>query len=164
MTLRDLVHRGGKQTPEHVHHPWDNLQREVNHLFDEFSRGLTHSWTNTEERSFAPRIDVVESDDALELTAELPGLTEKDVELSLSSSGDAITLRGEKRSSRERTAEHSYYSERYFGSFERTLALCAVVDAAQIKATFTDGVLTVHMPKAHAPESQGRRIPVNLES
>jgi HSP20 family protein len=107
---------------------------------------------------WAPATDIVETPEALTLTAELPGLDRKDVDISIDDG--MLTIRGEKAD--DRTVEGSKYHvvERLYGSFQRTFALPRTVDASKINAEFGKGVLTVVMPKTVEAKAKGRKIEV----
>jgi HSP20 family protein len=107
---------------------------------------------------WVPATDIVETPDALTLTAELPGLERKDVDISVDDG--MLTIRGER--SDDRTVEGSKYHvvERSYGSFQRTFTLPRTVDAAKINAEFGKGVLTVTMPKTVEAKAKGRKIEV----
>jgi HSP20 family protein len=139
--------------------PLVSLQRDVNRLFESFWRdfdlpspfGEGWSWG-----SFDPRVDVEETDEEVRVTAELPGLEEKDFELHLT--GDTLVLRGEKREERESQAHG--WRERSYGAFERSLPLPCEVQADHASAQFKNGVLRVRLPKSAQARERGRRIPV----
>lgn len=101
-----------------------------------------------------PLMDITENDDALMLTAELPGMDEKDVDIEIEN--NVLTVRGEKKREHEETDERHHIWERSYGSFERSLALPRAVAADKITAKFDKGVLTVTMPKTK--EAKGRKI------
>jgi len=105
-----------------------------------------------------PTVDVVETADAVDVTAELPGLEDKDVELSVRE--NVLTISGEKRAEHEQKDEkrNIFYAERSFGRFERSLTLPAYVDAEKATATFKNGVLTIHLPKVEQHKSRTIRI------
>jgi HSP20 family protein len=97
------------------------------------------------ERVWAPPADMHETQDEAVIAVELPGLTEKDIRLSIVD--DVLTVQGEKGRAEVQEA-NQYQQERWFGKFERAFSLPFPVDAGQVKATFRDGVLTVKLPKA----------------
>jgi HSP20 family protein len=105
-----------------------------------------------------PSIDVHETDQAYTVSAELPGIDPKDVELDLRD--NAITLRGEKRSERKEEDAGRRYSERSFGRFERTIPLAAEVDADKVEASFENGLLKVTLPKNAKARDKTRRIEI----
>lgn len=136
--------------------PLENLRRQVDRLFEDFDRGwhLPFSRSGFEvepfwrrELSFAgmPAVDIVEKEDAFEITAELPGMDEKNVQVKLSNG--TLTITGEKKDEREEKKKDYYLSERHYGSFQRSFGLPEGVDPDRIEAKFAKGVLTLHLPK-----------------
>jgi HSP20 family protein len=103
-----------------------------------------------------PNVEVSQTDGEIRITAEVPGMNEKDVELLLEDG--VLTLRGEKKSETE--DRDRGYSERFYGRFERRIALPSGVEEEKAKAEFRDGVLTVTLPRNREAE-RGRRIPIN---
>ena len=104
-----------------------------------------------------PSLEVEETDTGYRITAELPGLDEKDVEVTLADG--ILTIRGEKKSEVEDKQRH--FSERSYGRFERQVAIGREVDEDKIEATFKNGVLTVTLPKTERAQSKTRRIAIN---
>jgi HSP20 family protein len=104
-----------------------------------------------------PAIDVTESDKSYEITAELPGMDEKNIEVNVISGG--LTIKGEKKDEYEQKAKDCYVSERRYGSFERYLRLPDGVDAGKIEASFKNGILTVALPKTSEAQ-QPKKIEV----
>jgi HSP20 family protein len=102
-------------------------------------------------------MEVSETDKEIRVTAELPGLEEKDVEVLLDN--DVLTLRGEKRSESEDKSRQ--FSERYYGQFERRIALGTEVEEDKVEARFKNGVLTITMPKPERALSRTKRIAIN---
>jgi HSP20 family protein len=138
-----------------------DLQQEVNRLFDSFfGRGpqMAGPPMTGQERAWAPVMDMYETKDELVITAELPGVNEKDVQLSIT--GDVLTLRGERASASETSQHAQYRSERWYGRFERSVALPIPVQADQVKASYRDGVLTVKLPKAE--EIKPKQIKIDV--
>jgi HSP20 family protein len=130
-----------------------DLHRQMNRLFDDLfedvgTGGLARTGMT------APAMEVHQSDDKLEITAELPGVKEEDVDLTVEDG--VLTLRGEKKY--ERTDEERGYSERSYGTFERRITLPSNIDEDKCTADFKDGVLTISMPKSE--KARGRRIPL----
>jgi HSP20 family protein len=112
------------------------------------------------DRAWAPLMDMYETGDDLVLVAELPGVKEKDIRLAVT--GDVLTVRGERGSDDTASAASSQYrSERWFGKFERAVALPIPVQADRIKATYREGLLTVRLPKAE--EIKPREIRINVQ-
>jgi HSP20 family protein len=136
--------------------PFWSLHREMNRLFEDFGRGFGLGPLFGPE-GFEPRIDVRETDDEVLVTAEIPGLEEKDFELSLSA--EALTIRGEKRHQHEEKGSVHRF-ERSYGAFERTLPLPCEVEADKASATYRNGVLSVTLPKAPSARRRVHRIEV----
>jgi HSP20 family protein len=113
-----------------------------------------------ETAMWMPDVDILEKEDELLLTAELPGLKLDQVQLDVSDG--ALTLKGEKREEKEDKDKRYRVWERTYGSFERTFALPRTVDPAKIQAEFEDGVLKVHLPKT--AQAVGRRVEIKSTS
>lgn len=136
------------------------LQRDMNRAFESF-------W-NRAERPFgglaaafgegAPRADVVETEGGVEVTVELPGLDEKDIEVNLSD--EAVTIKGEKKLERKDEKKGYYISERSYGSVYRSIPLPAGVDADKAEASFRNGVLTVRLPQRPEAKAKVRKVDV----
>ena len=129
--------------------PWKqfkSLQDEINDLFD-FNR--TSPSTGLFDRKLSPAMDVVEEENGFKLKCELPGLSEKDVDVSIAS--NVLTIRGEKKDISETKKEKYYKKEIWSGSFQRTLSLPPSVDAEEISAKMSDGILTVELPRGRKP-------------
>jgi HSP20 family protein len=144
--------------------PLESLRREVDRLFDDFhpfgrwpsmrrmSSGGQSSWP------VAPAMDLVERDNEYEITAELPGIEEKDVELKLVNR--TLTIKGEKSEQKEEKEKDYFLSERRYGSFQRSFQLPEGVDAEKIEASFAKGVLTVKVPKAPGSQQSEKKIDI----
>lgn len=120
-----------------------DIQTQMNRLFDNFVGQPTSS--GLAERVWAPAADMYETKNEVVITAELPGLSEKDIHLSIT--GDLLTIQGERQWIGDVQDASHYRRERWFGKFERTFSLPMPVESGQIKATYRDGVLTVKLPK-----------------
>ena len=148
--------------------PFESLRREIDPLYDDFrpfdwrlpSRvlGLEVPRIALAEWQVAPAMDLVEKDDAYEITAELPGLDEKNVEIKLSN--HTLTIKGEKNEVKEDKQKDYYQSERRYGSFQRSFQLPEGVDADKIDANFAKGVLTVKLPKTAEAKKAEKKITV----
>lgn len=119
---------------------FSSLQREIDRLFDDFGR-----FDRFAPSVAFPKVDVGESDSEIEITAELPGLEQKDI--NVHAADGVLTVSGEKRTETERKDKTYTLSERSYGSFTRSIPLPAGVDPAAIKATVANGVLKVTVPK-----------------
>lgn len=141
--------------------PFGSLHSEMNRLFDDFFSdfGLVSSTGKSPGCvGFSPQVDVSETEREITVTAELPGLEEKDLDLSLS--GDALILSGQKRYEREEAREGTLLRERSYGSFERRIPLNVEIDADKVEARFRNGVVTVTLPKTQEARKQVRKISV----
>jgi HSP20 family protein len=128
-------------------HVLSSLQREVDRLFDEFARSR---WPRLGLAGATVTIDMAETKDAIEISAELPGLQDKDVKVSLSDR--TLTISGEKQSEREEKDKSYHYVERTFGSFSRSIELPSDVQADKITAVMSNGVLKITAPLTARPE------------
>lgn len=157
MSVRDLIPWGRERSGE-VMDPFLALHREMNRLFDNVFRSFDGRLSPAGFGGMGwPRMDVVETDAEYRVTAELPGLEEKDVELSFQDG--VLTLRGEKK------AEHGdngrLHGERFYGRFQRSFSVGPDVDDERISASFRSGVLTVVLPKSPEAASKVKRIPIS---
>src|SRR5262245_23067436 len=131
-----------------------DIQGEVNRLFDSFlGRPMGPA-----VRAWMPVLDVHETKDDLILSFELPGVTDKDVSLSIT--GDLLTLKGERTVNRDSKDESAYQVERVYGKFERSVQLPMPVQADKVKATYRDGVLEVKLPKAEEVKPKAIKIDI----
>ncbi len=141
MNLKSLIPIGRDRS---VASPFMSLQREIDRLFEDFSRGFPTIAGNG-ATALMPSMDVTETDKEIEITAELPGLEEKDVEVNIAD--NILTIRGEKKVEKEQKDKNYRLVERSYGSFERTLELPEGVNADAIKANISKGLLKVTVPK-----------------
>ena len=131
-------------TPRDEGNPLQALRHRMDQLFDDFAGGSGWPFTDGRE-DVMPRVDVSETDKEITVAAELPGVDEKDLDLSLVD--DVLTIKGEKKQEREEKRESYQLTERSYGRFHRSMRLPFEPDAKKIKATFKSGVLTVTVPK-----------------
>ena len=156
--------------------PWrgweamDSLHREIDRLFEDLpSRAwpapfrrrpldVESVWSRDWGLGAAPAVDIVEKDNTYEITAELPGIDEKNVELKYADG--ILTIKGEKEETREEKKKEYHLSERRYGSFQRSFSVPAGIDADRIAATFSKGVLTISLPKSAEAQKKEKKIPV----
>jgi HSP20 family protein len=119
----------------------------------EIWNGKPAEWTG-----FTPAINVSETDNELRVTAELPGLNQKDIEIMLDN--NLLVIKGEKRQESEDKGRNFYRVERSYGKFQRSIALPEYVDAEKIEATFSNGVLTLTLPKLPELKPKSRKIEI----
>ena len=147
--------------------PFESLRREVEHLFDDFQLG---AWRSPFGRTLfepfrrgemgwkTPAVDVVEKEKAYEITAELPGMDESNIDVKFSDG--TLTIKGEKREEKEEKKKDFYLSERRYGSFQRSFSVPDGVDADKIEAGFKNGVLTVTLPKTPEAQKSEKKIAI----
>jgi HSP20 family protein len=152
--------------------PFEGLRREVDRLFEDFTMSpfmmpfrrpafdLEPFW-QPESWVAAPAVDLIEHEKAFELTAELPGLDEKDIEVKVANG--VLTIRGEKAEDKEEKNKDFHMRERRFGAFERAFRIPEMVDMDKIEATFKKGVLMVKMPKTAEAQKPVKKIAVKGE-
>ena len=150
--------------------PWQSFRTEMDRLFDRFAGGfgfpslrrmfdVEPSWPQESPLSFAaPAVDITEDDKAYKIAAELPGMSEKDIDVSIT--GDMLVLKGEKRQEREEKEKNRYLAERSYGSFQRNFAIPDGIDRDKIVAEFSKGVLTLTLPKTPDAQKQQKKIEV----
>jgi len=142
--------------------PFAAIEREMDEWFDRFFRGWTWPRWTGQARGWTPPVDMVERTDEILVRADLPGLEQKDIEVTAEEG--VLTIRGERKEEKEakEAKDEDYYCcERWSGSFSRSLVLPMGIDAEKIKATFRNGVLEVHLPKTK--EAKGKKIDVKVE-
>lgn len=165
MSIRHLVPLtlGSRTSPFiRTDHPFSALQRDIGQLFSELSSGGSLFSSDLAQRGiagFLPKVDVIDHENRLEVTAELPGLDEKDIQLHLTR--DGLVLKGEKRQEETRKeAKGATYVERTYGSFERLIPVEIDIDEDKIDASFKNGILTINLPKTPAEQKGARTINV----
>jgi HSP20 family protein len=155
MNLKSLIPVGRQRGVARADNPFLSLHQEIDRLFDDFTRGFP-SLGNGMSSMMLPTMDVAETDKEIEITAELPGLEEKDVQINIAD--NVLTVRGEKKAEKEQKDKNYRLVERSYGSFERSLELPEGVNADAIQASIDKGVLKVTVPKP-AP-AQSKKIEV----
>jgi HSP20 family protein len=147
---------------EHFYDPFVTFRREVDRMFDDFFSGIgaraAQHWGGA-ELGVVPTVDVTDAEKEMLVTAELPGLDEKDFEVTLA--GDVLTIKGEKKEESENRNGGAYYVERRFGSFSRSVRLPFTVEDEKVDAKYDKGVLKLRIPKPAEAQRQVRRIEVN---
>lgn len=153
-------------------HLFDNLRRQVDHLFEDFNPSALHLpfarnafevepfWRRELLGPGIPAVDIAEKDKSFEITAELPGMDEKNIEIKLANGN--LVIKGEKKEETEEQKKGYYLAERHYGSFERIFSLPKGVDPEQIAAHFSKGVLTISLPKKPEACKPEKVIPVKV--
>ena len=149
---------------------FENLRSEIERVFDDFNGSFWAApfrrsifdveplWQREMDLSAVPAVDITEKDKAYEITAELPGMDEKNIEVTLANGG--LTIKGEKQEETEEKKKDYCLHERHFGSFERCFRVPEGVDADKIEANFKKGVLTVTLPKTAEAQKAEKKIAV----
>jgi HSP20 family protein len=162
--------KAGRAAATAERRPFESLKREIDHLFEDFgisswrvpfTRPTLEAepfWRGELSWSKAPAVDIVDKNNALEVTAELPGMDVNDIEVKFADG--MLTIRGEKTEAREENKKDHYLSERRYGSFSRSFRIPSVVDADRIEANFKNGVLTVTLPKSPEAQTSEKKIAI----
>ena len=132
------------------------IQTEMNRLFDTFFN--RPAGLGMMERLWAPAMDMYETKDDVYVQVELPGVKEKEVQVSITN--DVLTVKGERARQQELSDDNSHRLERWFGKFERSIELPMAVQADKVKATYRDGVLEIKLPKAETVKPKEIKIDV----
>ncbi|MFN3766967.1 Hsp20/alpha crystallin family protein [Ectopseudomonas guguanensis] len=150
--------------------PLENLRHQVDRLFEDFTRTPLHFpfgrtsfdiepfWKRGMIGHDIPAVDIAEKDKSFEITVELPGMEEKDIQIRLANGN--LSISGEKKDEREETRKNYHLSERHYGSFERTFSLPKGIDVENIEANFSKGVLEISLPKRPEAVKPEKVIPV----
>jgi HSP20 family protein len=169
MAIKDLVPRFGRgrdQLPERrrEYDPFRDFQREMNRLFDDFFGDFPLAFRRGERElesaAFAPRVDVSETEKEVKVSAELPGMEEKDISVEMDEM--SISIRGERKEEQEEKGKNWYRREQSYGAFHRSIPLPASVEGEKAKAKFKKGILTVTVPKR--PEAHAKRKTITIGS
>ena len=135
-----------------------SIHGDMNRLFDQWTRPARYR-AEGESLDWMPVVDILEADGHVEIRAEMPGLSEQNVQVSVTD--DVLTLRGEKTQESEAEDKKYHRVERSYGRFQRSFTLPANLNAGDIKAKFTNGVLTVSIPKVE--EVQPKEVQISVE-
>ena len=139
--------------------PFTQLQNEVDRLFGDFSRAMPAGrWSLAQNGQMALSIDVSETDKAIEVSAELPGVDEKDIDVSLHD--DVLTIKAEKKAEKESKDKTWHMVERSYGSVRRTIGIPFSIDPDKVEAKFDKGVLRITLPKPPEADRKGRNIKI----
>lgn len=161
MALRSLMpfSRGSSLAPQNrMTDPFLSFRQEFDRLFDDFFTGTGLARTAGQDIAMVPSIDICETEDSLQVKAELPGVDEKDIDVELN--GDILSIRGEKKSDREQKEENYHLVERSYGSFARSIRIPFAVDQEKVDASFDKGVLTITLPKPPDAQQLTKKISV----
>jgi HSP20 family protein len=149
-----------------VWQPFESFRREMDRLFDDFGAGFWRTPFRRPllnlQRLSSPPADIVEKDNAYEVTVDVPGFDEKNIELKIARG--ALSIRGERKAEKEEKKEGYYLSEREFGTFERHFELPEEVDPDKIEASLKQGVLTITLPKKPEAQKPAKKIEIKPAS
>lgn len=163
MTIRDIVPFGKKNVPVRLEdeNPLAVFRSEMDSLFESFFRGFDLKPFENRLGGFNPKVDVTENDKEIKISAELPGMDEKDIDVSLQK--DVLTIKGEKKEEKEDKGKDYYRMERSYGSFSRSVPLQVDVETDKIEAKFKKGVLSITLPKTAKAVAETKKIAVKVE-
>ena len=160
MQIKDLIpwarKDGAPDAKSSEDNPMATLQREMNHVFENFWNRVGQfewPWSSGEAKS-----DVVETDKAIEVSIELPGMEMNDIEVTVND--DMLTVKGEKKIERQEEKKGYYLSERSYGAIYRTIPLPPGVDGEKAQASFKNGVLTIKLPQSPEAQAKVRKIAI----
>jgi len=170
--MADIPVEVKKSSPAQANVPdgWHSFRSVMDRLFDRFSSGfgfpslrrmfdVEPSWRSASSFSFAtPAIDMSEDAEVYKISAELPGIDSKDIDISVSD--DMLVLKGEKRQEKEEKDKNYHFTERSYGSFQRAFQLPSSVDRNKVSADFSKGVLTITLPKTAEAQKPVKKIEV----
>ncbi len=154
------------ESPRLPAHPFARMHREMDRIFEDFFTGFGLMSpegsgifpASVTDRWLKPSVDISAGDNEYTIHVELPGITQKDVQVELT--GDTLRIRGEKRQESEDKGKEYYRVERSYGSFQRVLSLPEDADGDKIEAKFKDGVMTITLPRKESAKPKAKRIDV----
>jgi HSP20 family protein len=158
------VHKGSEKVPAEGRgfaNPLATFRQEMDRLVQSFFGGSDFHPFGRRSGTFMPQVDVADTDKEIKVSVELPGLDDKDVEVSLTK--ETLTIKGEKKEEKEEKGKDYYRSERSFGSFTRTIPLPVEIDAEKAEASFEKGVLMVNLPKTKQVISETKKVAIKAE-
>ena len=166
MTTKDLTPQKRKEgvrlaAKHEDRHPFLAFQEEINTLMDDFFSNISFDLFDKKPRSFSPSIDIMDSGKEVVVTAELPGVDENNIDISITK--DTLTIKGEKKAEKEEKGKDFHLVERSYGSFIRTIPLPVDVETEKVGAIYKKGVLTIKLPKTEKALSETKKIPIKSE-
>jgi HSP20 family protein len=164
MTLRNIIPSGKKSVPvrRNSNSPFSLLRREMDDLFNNFFNGFEmEPFFGRHDGVFSPTVDITENNREIRVSAELPGMDDRDIDVTLGK--ESLTIKGEKKEEKEDKAKDYYYMERSYGSFSRTIPIPVEVNTDRAAARFKKGVLTVTIPKTKKAIEEKKKITVKAD-
>ena len=170
MSLNQLIPwnwgKNGESLSRDAGSPFGEFQKEMNRLFDNFSENMFSlspmKWNMPEISAAYPKMDVSETDKEFKITAELPGVEEKDIDVSISN--EMLTIKGEKKAEKEEKKPNYYRMERSYGTFQRSIPLPTEVEKDQVQASFKKGVLNIVLPKSEKAVKESKKVTIKSEN
>lgn len=166
MTFKNLIPLQWDRYDTHGNHNYDETLFSLDKSMERFLSPVNIDYLGNSffdfrpvEQNRFPKVDITETDNNFLITAELPGLDEKNVDLTLDDG--TLTINGEKKTETENTQGEFYSRERSYGKFKRSFEVPAIIDQNKIDASFVKGVLTVTMPKTPEAKKEVKKIPIN---
>jgi len=157
--------KSGAPSSGELWRPFETLRGEIDRMFDDVGRSFWPSWGRPLRGAafempslLTPAVDVVESDKSYEITTELPGMNEKNIEVKLADG--VLTIKGEKQQDKEEKQRNYYRRERSYGAFERSFEVPETVEVDKIEANFSKGVLKLMLPKKVEAQKPAKKIEV----
>jgi HSP20 family protein len=161
MRMKSLLPEIARKARTDVDHPFYFLQKEMNSLFDSFFRGFDlapRALSTGSMGMFTPSIDVKENEKEFIIKTELPGVEEKDIDVTVTN--DSVTIKGEKKEDKEDKDKNYYYMERSYGSFSRVIPLDAEIESDKAQASFKNGILDIKIPKNQSAKAKGTKVSI----
>jgi HSP20 family protein len=158
MVLKDFLSKNLPVKRDDEGHPMLRLQSEMNRIFDRFFDDLRVSRFSDRKFSGFPSVDIKETKKEVQVSAELPGLDSKDIDIQVSD--NVLILQGEKTQELKKESENYYHMERSYGSFNRKIALPCEVDSENVKAEFKNGILNIKMQKKPEAQQKAKKIEI----
>jgi HSP20 family protein len=164
MTLRELIPFTKKSVP--VKRDYENsfafMRHDMDTLFDDFFRGFeVDPFFRSHTTAFSPKVDVTENDKEIRVSAELPGINEKDIDITLNH--DSLTIKGEKKEEKEDKGKDYYRMERSYGSFCRSIPIPVEIETDKVNASYKKGILKIRIPKSPKSVEEKKKIKVKTE-
>ncbi len=159
-----VVHKGTEKALAErrgLANPLSTFRQEMDKLVESFFGEFDFHPFGRRSVTFMPQVDVADAGKEIKVSVELPGLDDKDIEVSLTK--ETLTIKGEKREEKEEKGKDYYRSERSFGSFTRTIPLPFEIDAEKAEASFKKGVLTVSLPKTKRVISETKKVAIKAK-
>ena len=164
MTLKALNPFSKKSVPvkRENENPFALSHHGMDTLFDDFFRGFEiDPFFGRHTAGFSPKVDITESDKEIRVSAELPGINEKDIDITVNH--DSLTIKGEKKEEKEDKGKDYYRMERSYGSFCRSIPIPVDIETGKVNASYKKGILTVKIPKSPKSIEEKRKITVKTE-